>query len=108
MVARDGIEPPPAFSGVPTKHRKRFDMNKFHLNKECYKDARRTGILRFGFRSVSETRSVETLRRERVLDVFDGWLIKHALQNQGASAAQTYVGPLSIEVLAKCCYSFST
>src|SRR5258708_40294825 len=61
--------------------------------------SRRAGILRFGFRSVSETRSIEKLRREHVLDAFDcgqpdlnGWLIRHALQNQGASAAQTYVG----------------
>ncbi len=48
---------------------------------------------------MSETRSIEKLRREHVLDAFDcgqpdlnGWLIKHAFQNQGASAAQTYVG----------------
>lgn len=48
---------------------------------------------------MSETRSIEKLRREHVLDAFDCgqpdlnvWLSKHALQNQGASAAQTYVG----------------
>ena len=48
---------------------------------------------------MSETRGIEKLRREHVLDAFDcgqldlnAWLIKHALQNQGARAAQTYVG----------------
>lgn len=48
---------------------------------------------------MSQTRSIEKLRREHVLDAFDcgqldlnAWLIRHALQNQGASAAQTYVG----------------
>jgi len=48
---------------------------------------------------VSATRSIEKLRRDHVLEVFDcgqldlnAWLVKHALQNQGASAAQTYVG----------------
>lgn len=48
---------------------------------------------------MSETRSIEKLRREHVLDAFDcgqpdlnGWLLKHALQNQGANAAQTYIG----------------
>ncbi len=48
---------------------------------------------------MSETRSIEKLRREHVLEAFDcgqpdlnSWLLKHALQNQGANAAQTYVG----------------
>ncbi|MGA8085992.1 MAG: GNAT family N-acetyltransferase [Terracidiphilus sp.] len=48
---------------------------------------------------MSETRSIEKLRREHALDAFDcgqldlnNWLVKHALQNQSASAAQTYVG----------------
>ena len=48
---------------------------------------------------MSETRVVEKLRREHVLDAFDcgqpdlnRWLIRHALQNQGSNAAQTYVG----------------
>lgn len=48
---------------------------------------------------MSETRSIEKLRREHVLDAFDcgqpdlnAWLNKHALHNHGASAAQTYVG----------------
>lgn len=48
---------------------------------------------------MSETRRIEKLRREHVLDAFDCgqsdlnlWLVKHALQNQGASAAQTYLG----------------
>ncbi len=57
-------------------------------------------------RPVSETRSIEKLRREHRLDAFDcgqpdlnAWLIKHALQNQGASAAQTYVGLVSEAVV---------
>ena len=44
-------------------------------------------------------RGIEKLRREHELDKFDcgqpdlnNWLIKYALRNQGASAAQTYVG----------------
>ncbi len=48
---------------------------------------------------MSETRSIEKLRREHTLEAFDcgqpelnGWLVKYALQNQGAGAAQTYVG----------------
>ena len=48
---------------------------------------------------MSETRSIEKLRREHVLEAFDcgqpdlnSWLLKHALQNQGANAAQTYIG----------------
>ncbi len=48
---------------------------------------------------MSETRSIEKLRREHVLEAFDcgqpdlnGWLLKHALQNQGANSAQTYIG----------------
>lgn len=48
---------------------------------------------------MSEERRIEKLRREHVLDAFDcgqpdlnAWLIKYALQNQSANAAQTYVG----------------
>ena len=48
---------------------------------------------------MNETRSIEKLRREHPIDAFDcgqpdlnRWLVRHALQNQGASAAQTYVG----------------
>jgi len=46
-----------------------------------------------------ETRIIEKLRRDHPVDAFDcgqdvlnGWLRKHALQNQGAGATQTYVG----------------
>lgn len=42
---------------------------------------------------------IEKLRRDHPIDDFDcgqpdlnTWLLKHALQNQGANAAQTYVG----------------
>lgn len=45
------------------------------------------------------TRKIEKLRHDHRIDVFDcgheelnSWLLKHALQNQGANAAQTYVG----------------
>ncbi len=48
---------------------------------------------------MSETRSIEKLRRDHLIDAFDcgqedlnSWLRKHALQNQGAGAAQTYIG----------------
>lgn len=48
---------------------------------------------------MSEDRIIEKLRRDHLLDVFDcgqpdlnRWMQKHALQNQGANAAQTYVG----------------
>jgi len=48
---------------------------------------------------MNETRSIEELRRDHPIDAFDcgeealnNWLRKHALQNQGAGAAQTYVG----------------
>jgi GNAT superfamily N-acetyltransferase len=48
---------------------------------------------------MNETRSIEKLRRDHSVDAFDcgqealnGWLRKHALQNQGAGSAQTYVG----------------
>ncbi len=48
---------------------------------------------------MSETRAIEKLRRDHPLDAFDcgqealnSWLRRHALQNQGAGAAQTYVG----------------
>jgi len=46
-----------------------------------------------------ETHRIEKLRRDHPIDAFDcgqedlnQWLRKHALQNQGAGAAQTYVG----------------
>jgi GNAT superfamily N-acetyltransferase len=46
-----------------------------------------------------EDRRIEKLRRDHLIDTFDCgqqdlniWLRKHALQNQGANAAQTYVG----------------
>ncbi|MGA2168468.1 MAG: GNAT family N-acetyltransferase [Terracidiphilus sp.] len=49
-------------------------------------------------RSIEE-RMIEKLRRDHPIDNFDcgqemlnSWLRKHALQNQGAGAAQTYVG----------------
>jgi GNAT superfamily N-acetyltransferase len=48
---------------------------------------------------MTETHSIEKLRRDHAIDAFDcgqedlnHWLRKHALQNQGAGAAQTYVG----------------
>jgi len=48
---------------------------------------------------MSDTRSIEKLSRDHLLNDFDcgqealnGWLRKHALQNHGAGAAQTYVG----------------
>jgi GNAT superfamily N-acetyltransferase len=48
---------------------------------------------------MTETRTIEKLRRDHPIDAFDcgqellnNWLRKHALQNQGAGAAQTYVG----------------
>jgi GNAT superfamily N-acetyltransferase len=48
---------------------------------------------------VSDRRSIEKLRREHQIDTFDcgqpdlnRWLVRHALQNQGANAAQTYIG----------------
>jgi GNAT superfamily N-acetyltransferase len=48
---------------------------------------------------MNETRTIEKLRRDHRVDAFDcgqealnNWLRKHALQNQGAGAAQTYVG----------------
>jgi GNAT superfamily N-acetyltransferase len=48
---------------------------------------------------MSETRTIEKLRRDHLVDSFDcgqealnQWLRKHALQNQGAGAAQSYVG----------------
>ena len=47
----------------------------------------------------AEERSIEKLRRDHPVDAFDcgqealnSWLRKHALQNQSAGAAQTYVG----------------
>ena len=50
-------------------------------------------------------RTIEKLRRNHLLDPFDcgqddlnRWLKRHALQNQGANAAQTYLG-LSGEVV---------
>lgn len=48
---------------------------------------------------MNEARSIEKLQRNHVLEGFDcgqadlnNWLLKYALQNQGANAAQTYVG----------------
>lgn len=48
---------------------------------------------------MSQNPRIEKLRREHVLDAFDcgqadlnAWLIRYALQNQTAGAAQTYVG----------------
>ena len=48
---------------------------------------------------MNEIRSIEKLRRDHPIDAFDcgqedlnSWLRMHALQNQGAGAAQTYVG----------------
>lgn len=48
---------------------------------------------------MNETRSIERLRRDHCVDAFDcgqedlnGWLRRYALHNQGAGAAQTYVG----------------
>jgi GNAT superfamily N-acetyltransferase len=48
---------------------------------------------------MNETRSIEKLCRDHSIDAFDcgqealnQWLRKHALQNQGAGAAQNYVG----------------
>lgn len=48
---------------------------------------------------MNKTRRIEKLRRDHPIDNFDcgqlalsEWLRKHALQNQGAGAAQTYVG----------------
>lgn len=48
---------------------------------------------------MNETRLIEKLRRDHLVDAFDcgqevlnSWLRKHALQNQGAGAAQSYVG----------------
>ncbi len=48
---------------------------------------------------MNETRRIEKLRRDHPIDAFDcgqevlnNWLRKHALQNQGAGATQTYVG----------------
>ena len=46
-----------------------------------------------------ETRRIEKLRRDHAVESFDcgqaslnSWLRKYALQNQGAGAAQTYIG----------------
>jgi GNAT superfamily N-acetyltransferase len=48
---------------------------------------------------MSQSRSIEKLRRDHPIDAFDcgqealnTWLRKYAHQNQGAGAAQTYVG----------------
>jgi len=55
---------------------------------------------------VSTGRSIEKLRRDHVVTSFDcgraelnSWLVRHALQNQGASAAQTYVGLVNGELV---------
>lgn len=48
---------------------------------------------------MTKPKSIEKLRRDHAIDAFDcgqadlnSWLLKHALQNQAANAAQTYVG----------------
>lgn len=48
---------------------------------------------------MTTSRSIEKLRPDHRIEAFDigqpelnKWLVKHALQNQGANAAQTYVG----------------
>jgi GNAT superfamily N-acetyltransferase len=48
---------------------------------------------------VTDAPHIEKLRRDHPIDAFDcgqptltNWLIKHALQNQSANAAQTYIG----------------
>jgi len=53
-----------------------------------------------------EARSIVKLRRDHPIDSFDCgeeqlniWLRKHALQNQGAGAAQTYVGVVGNAVI---------
>ena len=55
---------------------------------------------------MSETRTIEKLRKEHVLSAFDcgqsdlnTWLQKYALQNQGSSSAQTYVGLINEKVV---------
>lgn len=55
---------------------------------------------------MSTGRSIEKLRRDHVVTSFDcgraelnSWLVRHALQNQGASAAQTYVGLVNGELV---------
>ena len=55
---------------------------------------------------MSAGRIIEKLRRDHVLTSFDcgqadlnSWLLKHALQNQGASAAQTYLGLVDGELV---------
>lgn len=54
---------------------------------------------------MSTERAIEKLRREHLLASFDcgqpdlnSWLVNHALPNQGANAAQTYVGLIHGEV----------
>jgi GNAT superfamily N-acetyltransferase len=54
----------------------------------------------------AQTRSIEKLRREHRVDLFDCgqadlnlWLRRHALQTQGSNAAQTYVGLSGDEVI---------
>lgn len=55
---------------------------------------------------MNEDRRIEKLDRNHFLDAFDcnqpdlnRWLIKYALQNQGASSAQTYVALLNEAVI---------
>ena len=59
---------------------------------------------------MNETRSIEKLRRDHPIDAFDcgqealnNWQRKHALQNQGAGAAQTYVGLVGGAVVGYYC-----
>lgn len=55
---------------------------------------------------MSEVRIIEKLRRDHLLTSFDcgqtdlnSWFLRHALQNQGANAAQTYVGLVNSEIV---------
>lgn len=55
---------------------------------------------------MSETRLIEKLRKDHVLDVFDCgqpdlnvWLLKHALQSQASNSTQTYIGLVNQEVV---------
>lgn len=55
---------------------------------------------------MSEDRRIEKLRRHHAIDTFNCgqldlnlWLVKYALQNQSANAAQTYVGLVNEQVV---------
>lgn len=55
---------------------------------------------------MGETRTIEKLRKEHVLSAFDcgqsdlnTWLQKYALQNQGSSSAQTYLGLVNEKIV---------